>query len=112
MAGHYALSKAPCMSSDTLRVEFFFLPLLSEVYHQVIEGVLGLALRHESILPIIKDWYPRDGKRKRGRQHRRWEDKLKLTAGPNWRRVARDRKQWKMLEEAFANKHTELRDIL
>ncbi|GBP74681.1 Retrovirus-related Pol polyprotein from type-2 retrotransposable element R2DM; Endonuclease [Eumeta japonica] len=31
---------------------------------------------------------------------------------PNWRRVARDRKQWKMLEEAFANRHTELRDIL
>ncbi|GBP67407.1 Retrovirus-related Pol polyprotein from type-2 retrotransposable element R2DM; Endonuclease [Eumeta japonica] len=59
-----------------------------------------------------ENWYPRDGKRKRGRQHRRWEDELKLTTGPKWRRVARDRKQWKMLEEAFANRHTELRDIL
>ncbi|XP_030025374.2 uncharacterized protein LOC115443910 [Manduca sexta] len=61
---------------------------------------------------IVTDWYPRDGKRKRGRQCKRWEDELKLTAGPNWRRVARDRAQWKSLEEAFANRHTELRDIL
>lgn len=60
----------------------------------------------------VTDWYPRDGKRKRGRQRKRWEDELKLTAGPNWRRVARDRRQWKMLEEAFAQRHTELRDIL
>ncbi|GBP70293.1 Retrovirus-related Pol polyprotein from type-1 retrotransposable element R2 [Eumeta japonica] len=59
-----------------------------------------------------ENWYPRDKKRKRGRQHRRWENELKLTAGSNWRRVVRDRKQWKMLEEAFANRHTELRDIL
>lgn len=61
---------------------------------------------------IVTDWYPRDGKRSKGRQQKRWEDELKLTAGPNWRRVARDRKQWKMLEEAFAKRHTELRDIL
>ncbi|GBP07527.1 Putative uncharacterized transposon-derived protein F52C9.6 [Eumeta japonica] len=61
---------------------------------------------------IVTNWYPRDIKKKRGRQHRRWEDELKLTAGPDWRRVSRDRKQWKMLEEAFANRHTELRDIL
>ncbi|GBP75129.1 hypothetical protein EVAR_42372_1 [Eumeta japonica] len=55
-------------------------------------------------------WYPRDGKRKRGKQHRRWKDELKLTAGPNWRRVTRDRKQRKILEEIFANRHTELRN--
>lgn len=61
---------------------------------------------------IVTDWYPRDGKRKRGRQLKRWEDELKLTAGPYWRRVTRDRIQWKMLEEAFARRHTELRDIL
>ncbi|GBP33186.1 Putative uncharacterized transposon-derived protein F52C9.6 [Eumeta japonica] len=61
---------------------------------------------------IITDWYPREGRRNRGRQSKRWEDELKLTAGPKWRRVARDRVQWKLLEEAFAKKHTELRDIL
>lgn len=61
---------------------------------------------------IITDWYPRDGKRNRGRQSKRWEDELKLTAGSKWRRVARDRVQWKLLEEAFAMRHTELRDIL
>lgn len=61
---------------------------------------------------IISDWYPRDGKRSRGRQQTRWEDDLKLTAGHHWRRVARDRTQWKMLEEAYVKRHAELRDIL
>lgn len=61
---------------------------------------------------IITHWYPRDGRRNRGRQSKRWEDELKLTAGPKWRRVARDRVQWKLLEEAFAKRHTEIRDIL
>ncbi|GBP64504.1 hypothetical protein EVAR_49303_1 [Eumeta japonica] len=51
---------------------------------------------------IITDGYPREGRRNRGR----------LTAGPKWRRVARDRVQWKLLEEVFAKRHTELRDIL
>ncbi|GBP51584.1 hypothetical protein EVAR_42765_1 [Eumeta japonica] len=35
---------------------------------------------------IITDWYPREGRRNRGRQSKRWEDELKLTAGPKWRR--------------------------
>ncbi|CAK1595505.1 unnamed protein product [Parnassius mnemosyne] len=60
----------------------------------------------------VTEWYPRDSKRRRGRQHTRWEDEIRLTAGPNWRRVAQDRQQWKSLEEAFANRHAELRDIL
>ncbi|GBP48758.1 hypothetical protein EVAR_32778_1 [Eumeta japonica] len=34
---------------------------------------------------IITDWYPREGRRNRGRQSKRWEDELKLTAGPKWR---------------------------
>ncbi|CAF4810844.1 unnamed protein product [Pieris macdunnoughi] len=57
-------------------------------------------------------WQPRDGKRGRGRQVRRWEDDLKLAAGPFWLRVARDRIHWKELEEAYAKRHTELRDLL
>ncbi|CAK1597712.1 unnamed protein product [Parnassius mnemosyne] len=57
-------------------------------------------------------WQPRDGKRGKGRQVRRWEDDLKQTAGPFWLRVARDRNHWKKLEEAYAKRHTELRDLL
>lgn len=57
-------------------------------------------------------WQPRDGKRSRGRQIRRWEDDFKQTAGPFWLRVARDRTHWKELEEAYAKRHTELRDLL
>ncbi|CAH2237406.1 jg11261 [Pararge aegeria aegeria] len=56
--------------------------------------------------------YSRDGKRNRGRPYRRWEDDIKQTAGPNWRRVAHDRKQWRELEEAFANRQSETRDIM
>ncbi|GBP07244.1 hypothetical protein EVAR_92124_1 [Eumeta japonica] len=32
----------------------------------------------------------------------RWEDALEMTLGPLWVRVAADRKQWEVLEEAFA----------
>lgn len=42
----------------------------------------------------------------------RREDEIKLTAGPNWRRVSRNRKGWKMLEEAFANRKTVLTDTV
>lgn len=38
---------------------------------------------------------PRNGKR---RQQIRWEDEIKLTADPNWKRVTRERYQWKVLE--------------
>ncbi|CAH2239765.1 jg24654 [Pararge aegeria aegeria] len=61
---------------------------------------------------LVTHWYPRDGQRKKGRQQRRWEDELKLTAGPLWRRVAQDRKHWRELEDAFAVRHTELRDLI
>lgn len=57
-------------------------------------------------------WYPRDGVRSRERKARRWEDDLKLTLETHWIRVAADRKQWKEMEEAFAVRHTEIRDIL
>jgi hypothetical protein len=57
-------------------------------------------------------WYPRDGTRKQGRPIRRWEDDLRLTLGPRWTRVASDRTQWRQLEEAYALRHSELRDIL
>ncbi|GBP17436.1 hypothetical protein EVAR_8793_1 [Eumeta japonica] len=40
-------------------------------------------------------------KRSKGRQHKRWEDDIKQTAGAKWTRIARDRETWKSLEEAF-----------
>ncbi|XP_045491132.1 uncharacterized protein LOC123691006 [Colias croceus] len=47
-------------------------------------------------------WYPKNGKRKRGRQIRRWEDEIVATAGKTWTRTALNRKEWKGMEEAFA----------
>ncbi|GBP50611.1 hypothetical protein EVAR_28801_1 [Eumeta japonica] len=49
---------------------------------------------------------------KQGKTEKKWEDELKMTVDPNWRRVARDRLQRKQLEEVFARKHAQLRDIL
>lgn len=42
----------------------------------------------------------------------RLEDDLKLTVGYKWKSVVLDRTQWKMLEEAYVKRHTELRDTL
>ncbi|GBP25799.1 Putative uncharacterized transposon-derived protein F52C9.6 [Eumeta japonica] len=48
-------------------------------------------------------WYPREGKRKRGRPQKRWDDDIREVAGAMWNRVAPDRSEWKRLEEAFAD---------
>ena len=59
-------------------------------------------------------YYALDGKRSRAHKMKveRREGEIKLTAGPNWRMVSRNRKGWKMLEKAFANRNAVLRDIL
>ncbi|KAI8432380.1 hypothetical protein MSG28_004787 [Choristoneura fumiferana] len=54
----------------------------------------------------------KDSTRKRGRPIRRWVDDIRLTLGPQWTRVADDRAEWRLLEEAYARWHTDLRDIL
>lgn len=45
----------------------------------------------------IMEWYPRHGKRQKGRQIKRWEDDLPK----GWRRFTRDRDEWKKLGEAY-----------
>ncbi|PZC78089.1 hypothetical protein B5X24_HaOG202624 [Helicoverpa armigera] len=50
----------------------------------------------------IISWYPRDKKRNRGRQYRRWDDEIKSIAGNIWTRRAQNRAEWKKMEEAFA----------
>lgn len=49
----------------------------------------------------IVEWYPREGKRKKGRPYLRWEDNFKYVAGGAWRQIAKDRVTWKSLEEAY-----------
>ncbi|GBP91608.1 LINE-1 retrotransposable element ORF2 protein [Eumeta japonica] len=56
-------------------------------------------------------WYPREGKRKRGRPQKRWDDDVRRVAGVTWNRVAQERKEWKRLEEAFADWQTDLGKI-
>ena len=57
--------------------------------------------KNEKWTKKILEWYPRNGKRCKGRPTKRWEDDLKRVAGPEWTRIARDRDRWKSLEEAF-----------
>lgn len=55
---------------------------------------------------IITEWQPRDGKRKRGRQARRWTDDIKMIGGTIWSRKASNREEWKQLEEAYVSQDT------
>ncbi|CAH2108931.1 unnamed protein product [Euphydryas editha] len=52
----------------------------------------------------VTEWYPRDRKRRRGRQKKRWEDDLPK----GWRRTATDRQKWRELEEAYVARQPDL----
>ncbi|GBP30860.1 Putative uncharacterized transposon-derived protein F52C9.6 [Eumeta japonica] len=54
---------------------------------------------------IITEWQPRDGKRKKGRQARRWTDDIKMIGGTIWSRKATNGEEWK-LEEAYVSQDT------
>lgn len=49
----------------------------------------------------VLHWWPRDGKRVRGRPIRRWKDDIVQTAGNHWIRTAQNRMNWQEMEEAF-----------
>ena len=53
---------------------------------------------------IITEWCPIVMKRKRGRQNTRWRDDIAEMTGKDWCRVARQRKAWQFLGEAYAHK--------
>uniref|UniRef100_A0A2H1W1L4 SFRICE_005845 n=1 Tax=Spodoptera frugiperda TaxID=7108 RepID=A0A2H1W1L4_SPOFR len=56
---------------------------------------------------MVTQWYPRNGKRKRGRPQKRWDDDIRQVAGITWGRVAIERPEWRRLEEAFATWQTD-----
>ncbi|GBP87784.1 Putative uncharacterized transposon-derived protein F52C9.6 [Eumeta japonica] len=55
---------------------------------------------------ILTEWQPRDGTRKRGRQAKRWMDDIRKIGEATWSRKARDREEWKRLEEAYVSQDT------
>ncbi|CAH0723827.1 unnamed protein product, partial [Brenthis ino] len=91
---------------ETWSLTKFHREKLSKCQRAMERSTLGVKLKDK-----IRNDDIRDGKRKRGRQIRRWEDEIRQTLGPLWTRVALDRAQWRM-EEAFAKRHIEIRDIL
>lgn len=53
---------------------------------------------------IVTEWYPRNGKRRRARQVKRWEDDLPK----GWRKTALDREMWRKSEEAYVARQPDL----
>lgn len=55
----------------------------------------------------IENWIPRDGRRNRGHQLKRWRDEIEEIGMGRWREKANDRMQWKQLRESFVLKWTD-----
>ena len=49
----------------------------------------------------LTEWHPRSGRRKRGRQKRRWRDDLTNYIGTTWTRQAQDRRRRQLLEDGY-----------
>ena len=49
----------------------------------------------------LTEWQPRLGKRRRGRQKRRWRDDITAFIGTTWARKAEDRRAWQEHEEGY-----------
>lgn len=49
-------------------------------------------------------WKGPSGKRKRGRPQERWQDEIVEIAGKAWKQLATEKKQWKLLEEAYTRR--------
>ncbi|CAK1595945.1 unnamed protein product [Parnassius mnemosyne] len=48
------------------------------------------------------EWYPRDGKKRKGRQKLRWENDIKQIATTTWQRKAANKEIWKTLGVDYA----------
>ena len=55
----------------------------------------------------ILDWVTRDQKRAKGRSPRRWNDELRKAVGTPWGRNTYDRKIWKRVVDAYAQRWAE-----
>ncbi|GBP74756.1 hypothetical protein EVAR_45084_1 [Eumeta japonica] len=54
------------------------------------------------------NWFASHKKRQKGRPLTRWMDDIKAKPPAKWMRTAKDREEWRKMEEAFANKwHTD-----
>ncbi|GFR69251.1 endonuclease-reverse transcriptase [Elysia marginata] len=43
----------------------------------------------------VTEWQPRNGKKSKGRQARRWRDDIVRTMGNTWTREAKDKEKWR-----------------
>lgn len=50
----------------------------------------------------VTQWCPRQNRRRKGRQHRRWEEEIRKIAGITWGRTTFNGNVWQALGGAFA----------
>jgi hypothetical protein len=53
----------------------------------------------------LVEWYPYEGKRKRGHPRKQWKDVFTEITGVDWMRKARDRQLWKSLPHGRPTPH-------
>ena len=90
MAGIH-IHRTENVSIEQLRAKTGVVDILTRIYQQKWRWTSHMM--RGKMVKDKTDWYLSDVKCSRGKQLKRWEDELRLTAGPNWRRVARDRVQ-------------------
>ncbi|XP_045774255.1 uncharacterized protein LOC123873453 [Maniola jurtina] len=58
-------------------------------------------LQDERWTQKVTTWIGPQGKRRRGRPNSRWADDIISVAGRDWKELAKNRKNWSVLEEAY-----------
>ncbi|GBP76650.1 hypothetical protein EVAR_51135_1 [Eumeta japonica] len=93
----------PSINTRSLRTPEKLIELETEI-NEIKWDIVGISeMRRQG--EGIEDYGNRMGSnRSKGRQTKRWEDDLKKVAGPLWLRTAKQRNEWKALEEAFVER--------
>lgn len=68
----------------------------------------GHVARANNLTNTIHNWTPRTDTRARGRPAARWGDDITRTFGRTWQRLAKNREQWKSMQEAYVQEWTAL----
>ncbi|CAH2239128.1 jg10411 [Pararge aegeria aegeria] len=78
--------------------------ILRKVFYQSFLLEQRLRQKQDRWAKRVTEWYPKEGKRSRGRQRIRSSDDFVKMMGATWQRLARDRDAWKEMEEAFVQR--------
>ena len=96
------VTKKDKVSNTNLRLKSGVQDIISSIKSKKWRWAGHLARRCDNRWTVrLTNWTPRTYNRGRGRQKMRWRDELTTHGGIAWQRVARDRSEWSIGEEAF-----------